>query len=678
MGMRISPSRRLGRLGLVILLVAGLSVVIGGCDPDGGRADLSGGARFEGLIVETALYFPGDDHNVVKLRGTYTGGRPFEADFLGYFNATGGSERWGGPISELFEEWPGTLVQYFSNGVLSYRPSWGMEWRPAWDLLEEGAGRGGVEDMPTNANDGAVVGPGEKVVSNVSVEGVEVGFRDVYERLGGEGTFGYPKSAARSDMHPDARLSIEGPPTDVIRQYFQSAVLEGYGDATQAPMFRRLGEELRAQIYPDGEWENLTVFLRTAPLGIGESYPEAYVDYFAAEVREDQGAGGVLVGRVRHPYALSYHPQPHLLYREGDGWYAFFLDHDDGLLAYSRDGADFSSPESVTHIPVAAGLAMYEIGGELYFLYADRNFMRVFLRRAQVSGGEVRMAEPLLVMDRDVSFAAGIPNMAIDPVGRPWVVVRSYESLPTGAVVDIWVTHATDASMREWTQPVRISSDEQALRGGAGTSGSLAFVDEGLVIVFDIDAKIGTDSKVAGYQDDGQYHGEMAGYAGDYRDVENLATANAGQFKGTHDYALISDGKRAHLAYHRPAAEGQMMSYRFWTPDSSWSERLDVGVTGTHATAMTLDSEGNVWVFYGIRAEIKFRVLKKGETAFGQVRCVTRIPHLRDMGSPWLAAAAATRGRAGVMWMERPAEFWEVRFQTVVLEEQSEDADCAG
>ena len=162
MGMRISPSRRLGRLGLVILLVAGLSVVIGGCDPDGGRADLSGGARFEGLIVETALYFPGDDHNVVKLRGTYTGGRPFEADFLGYFNATGGSERWGGPISELFEEWPGTLVQYFSNGVLSYRPSWGMEWRPAWDLLEEGAGRGGVEDMPTNANDGAVVGPGER------------------------------------------------------------------------------------------------------------------------------------------------------------------------------------------------------------------------------------------------------------------------------------------------------------------------------------------------------------------------------------------------------------------------------------------------------------------------------------------------------------------------------------
>ena len=43
-----------------------------------------------------------------------------------------------------------------------------------------------------------------------------------------------------------------------------------------------------------------------------------------------------------------------------------------------------------------------------------------------------------------------------------------------------------------------------------------------------------------------------------------------------------------------------------------------------------------------------------------------------------LAAAAATRGRAGVMWMEKPGEFWEVRFQTVVLEEQSEDADCAG
>ena len=55
------------------------------------------------------------------------------------------------------------------------------------------------------------------------------------------------------------------------------------------------------------------------------------------------------------------------------------------------------------------------------------------------------------------------------------------------------------------------------------------------------------------------------------------------------------------------------------------------------------------------------------------------IPDLRQAGNPWLAAAAATEGRVGLMWMEKPGgEVWEVKFRTLDLKDESRDAKCAG
>ena len=90
-------------------------------------------------------------------------------------------ERWGGPISEAFEEEPGVLAQYFENGVLEYRPGLGVEPRPVWELI----GGGAVEGRPLDRNRGKIVGLWNRKISNVSVEGAYTGFLDIYERLGG-------------------------------------------------------------------------------------------------------------------------------------------------------------------------------------------------------------------------------------------------------------------------------------------------------------------------------------------------------------------------------------------------------------------------------------------------------------------------------------------------------------
>jgi hypothetical protein len=43
-----------------------------------------------------------------------------------------------------------------------------------------------------------------------------------------------------------------------------------------------------------------------------------------------------------------------------------------------------------------------------------------------------------------------------------------------------------------------------------------------------------------------------------------------------------------------------------------------------------------------------------------------------------LAAAAATEGRVGLMWMEKPGgEVWEVKFRTLGRDEDTVDMACS-
>ena len=611
----------------------------------------------------------------MSLHGTYGDGQSFSADFITHFDVTGGFERWGYPISEVFEERPGLLVQYFSNGVLDYQPykrnaTSRFQWRPVWDLLDRSRYVEGCEEL-TNSNDGEIIGPNGMMVSNISVEGAEVGFLDAYNRLGGRDTFGHPKTVARSDMHPEAKLSVDTSPTDFVRQYFQVAVLEDFGDASTSPVLRRLGEDLRDQNYPEGSWMSLTVFRRAGVLQAGQAFPPEYLGHYVAELRDAPDDGAVLVGRASHPYAIAYHPQRHLLYRDGDGWYAFFYDGTHGVVSYSKDGVEFSPPQIVTHDRSEKGVSVYEVGGELYFLYTDSNSMKVFLLPAKVEGGRVQADDPILVWDWGVSYSASFPNLTIGPAGRPWIVTRSYSSTPTGALVDIWLTHAEDMSMQTWATPVKISSPEEAPLGGAGTSGSLAFAGEDLMVVFDI------------YFTGGRSDGEMVGYSSEGGSIENFVREPAGSFRGTHDFIILESRGKAHLAYHRAISlqAGQMMTYQTWTREDSWSQPLDVGETSTHSTAMSIDNDGNVWIFYRDgpdERKIQFRVLENESEAFGPVRCAAFIPELRLAGSAWLASSQPSGNEVGLLWMEKPADFWEVKFRSLSLNDVSRDAHCDG
>ncbi|KKL49598.1 hypothetical protein LCGC14_2313900, partial [marine sediment metagenome] len=135
--------------------------------------------------------------------------------------------------------------QYYQRGVVDWKPAPGggphtFQRRLAWDFI--GGGLGGSEDQGVepgllNPNSGDDLGPWGHKVSNLAVDGTETGFKGFFDRLGGRDSFGFPKTDARPDTHPDAVLHTPGKPKDDrIRQYFQSAVLEFHPDSPSDPV----------------------------------------------------------------------------------------------------------------------------------------------------------------------------------------------------------------------------------------------------------------------------------------------------------------------------------------------------------------------------------------------------------------------------------------------------------
>ena len=72
--------------------------------------------------------------------------------------------------------------------------------------------------------------------------------------------------------------------------------------------------------------------------------------------------------------------------------------------------------------------------------------------------------------------------------GLPRVLVRSYQgvTMGTGTISHLWLTNALDDGFEDWSDPVRITTQADAERSTAGTSGSLAVVGEKMVIVFNM------------------------------------------------------------------------------------------------------------------------------------------------------------------------------------------------
>ena len=269
-GSRRVRSRAISLALLAVALALAAAVVAAG-------SPAAASGTFGSATVTSTRYFDTLGHNLSDIRGSLASGQAFEASFLSYFEQKGGLERWGYPTSEVFEETSGVLTQYFQRGVLDFWPDRGVERRLVWDYLGGGvAGSSdmGVEPGTSNPNEGLQAGPWGHKVSNQAVDGTHVGFLDLVQRLGGEETFGYPKTEARVDTGAPGTLIAPDAEPGRIRQYFQAAVIEYQyhppESSVQPAQLRLLGDAVRDRLYPDNAWQQISAFARAQPLQAGQ------------------------------------------------------------------------------------------------------------------------------------------------------------------------------------------------------------------------------------------------------------------------------------------------------------------------------------------------------------------------------------------------------------------------
>ena len=217
-------------------------------------------------------------HNIPDLLVTLRDGSETSCNFLAHYENTGGLTRWGHTTSEVLEERPGSLTQYYQRGVVDCHVregDWLMERRLAWDHFGGGVDGSvdlGVEPHLLSEQPGELLGPWGHKVSNYAVDGTYIGFLDFFTALGGVPAFGYPKSEARYDNDPRRQLGIQVATQGFIRQYFQAAVMEYHPDTLSPVMLRLLGDDLRNRRYPNELFTQYASFGSVSPLRVGQIY----------------------------------------------------------------------------------------------------------------------------------------------------------------------------------------------------------------------------------------------------------------------------------------------------------------------------------------------------------------------------------------------------------------------
>ncbi len=214
-------------------------------------------------------------HNVPDL-AVLIDGNLVEAGFKNYFLRTGGRERWGYPTSEVLVLENGALTQFYQRGVVDFHNvglGWVVERRLAWDYVGGGLANSidqGVEIDLINSAPGELIGVWNLKVSNYSLEGIEIGFADFFNRFEGVAAFGFPKTQARVDRDFIGRLRAPATQAGFIRQYFQAAVMEFHPGDPEPVKLSLLGDTLRNLLVPD--FERQRGFAAARPLISGFSY----------------------------------------------------------------------------------------------------------------------------------------------------------------------------------------------------------------------------------------------------------------------------------------------------------------------------------------------------------------------------------------------------------------------
>ena len=258
-----------GALALMVLLLA----------PGTATVNAQETTTFTSAVVTKNYFDTTLEHNIPNLR-VIRNGQVFEVNFLDHYNATGGLTRWGFPTSEVVEEEPGNLSQYYQRGVVDWHwridlGRYVMERRLAWDFFGGGSGGSvdlGVEPGRFNPHPGEELGPWGHKVSDFSIEGIYTGFKSFFDSLGGVDAFGFPKTDARIDNRSAGTLFIEAADPGFIRQYFQSAVFEHHRGDPEPVKLRLLGDDLRNLNYPKFSWRTYAAFRPATALNAGQQY----------------------------------------------------------------------------------------------------------------------------------------------------------------------------------------------------------------------------------------------------------------------------------------------------------------------------------------------------------------------------------------------------------------------
>ena len=236
-------------------------------------------SQLSAVVLQSAFTQPDDHlaHNIPDLRLTIDGAR-VNCGFLTHYQATGDLIRWGYATSEVLEERPGALTQYYQRGVVDCHQrngAWLLERRLAWDYLGGGIAGSrdlGVEPHLLSEQPGLELGPWGHRVSNLALDGTPTGFLDFFTALGGVQAFGFPKTDARPDDDPRAILGIPGATPGFIRQYFQAAVLEYHPGNPQPVKLGLLGDDVRDIVYPRDSHQFFRSFAPAQPLTAGQTF----------------------------------------------------------------------------------------------------------------------------------------------------------------------------------------------------------------------------------------------------------------------------------------------------------------------------------------------------------------------------------------------------------------------
>ncbi len=265
-------------------------------------------------VVGPPIYEADLQHNIPNL-SVRVGDQAYDAAFSRTYSDTGGVTRWGLPTSEVLEETEGTLTQYYQRGVMDWHRSdtcggqYCFERRLAWDFFGgglNGAPDYGFEPGIINPNPGEDNFPafGHKV-SDVSIEGVQVGFKRFFDMTGQSQAYGFPKTEARRDTFAPGTVYNPQTTPGFIRQYFQSAVLEFHEGDPEPVKLTLLGDDLRDLTYPDGAWKAFQSFRYASPLRDGEIYEVERV----RTPRRVQAILGALSPVTQYCAATSWGPQ---------------------------------------------------------------------------------------------------------------------------------------------------------------------------------------------------------------------------------------------------------------------------------------------------------------------------------------------------------------------------------